>query len=192
MVWRNDQVTEEETNRIIKTLTESLAISGDVVEFGCYKGDTSLLLADVIKVTSKRLWIYDSFEGLPKKSPADMSVLGEDFKEGELVVTKREVKQRFLRSGLTVPIIKKSWFADLVDEDLPDKICFAFVDGDFYQSIADSLRLIETKMEKGGVILVHDYNNEALPGVAKAVDEWRKHKNIKFEVYRSLGSIIML
>ena len=87
-------------------------------------------------------------------------------------MTKREVKLRFLKAGLPVPVIKKAWFSDLTGEDLPEKIAFAFLDGDFYESIRDSLRLVVPRMSEGGVIVVHDYTNPALPGVKKAVDEW--------------------
>ena len=172
MAWKNDQVSEKETEFIIETARDCLEIPGDFVEMGCYKGDTSLMLAEVLKNSDKKLWIYDSFEGLPEKSKKDNSPLGEDFKKGELLVTKREVKERFLRAGLKVPMIKKAWFSELTDLDLPEKIVFCFIDGDFYESIRDSLKLVKNKMVSGGVMIVHDYNNPALPGVKKAVDEW--------------------
>lgn len=198
MAWKNDQVSVEETKKILEVARDSLEVEGDFVELGCYKGDTSLLLAEVLRDFNtkpvektvekpvKKLWIYDSFEGLPEKSVADESALGQDFKGGELLVTKREVKERFLRAGLPVPVIKKAWFKDLDEADLPDKIAFAFLDGDFYESIKDSLKLIENRMVQEGVILVHDYSNPALPGVMKAVDEWLKNKNYKLEQYESL------
>ncbi len=173
MAWKNDQVSETETENIIEIAKKCLEVPGDFVELGCYKGDTSLMLAEVVQNdASKTLFIYDSFEGLPKKSEKDNSPLGENFKEGELLVTKREVKERFLRAGLKVPVIKKAWFSDLETQDLPDKIAFAFLDGDFYESIKDSLKLVGNKMSEGGIVIVHDYNNPALPGVKKAVDEW--------------------
>ena len=172
MAWKNDQVSDSETEYIIKAATSCLETRGDFVELGCYKGDTSLLLAEILKDSEKKLWIYDSFEGLPEKSSSDESVLGENFKKGELLVTKREVKERFLRAGLKVPIIKKGWFADLTANDLPDEIAFCFLDGDFYESIKDGLKLVENKMSIGSVLIVHDYVNSALPGVRKAVDEW--------------------
>ena len=185
MSWKNDQVTEKETERILELATECLKVSGDYVEFGCYRGDTSLLLAEILRKdaisdelveksvekSAKKLWIYDSFEGLPEKSEEDESEVGKDFRQGELMVTKREVKARFLRAGLPVPIIKKAWFNELTEVDLPEKIAFAFLDGDFYESIRDSLRLVVPRMSEGGVIVVHDYTNPALPGVKKAVDE---------------------
>lgn len=186
MVWHNDQVSISETEKILSIAKECLVVEGDFVELGCYKGDTSLLLAEVLLGSDKKLWIYDSFEGLPEKSKFDVSAVGEDFKGGELFVTKREVKERFLRAGLPVPVIKKAWFNELGDGDLPGRIVFAFLDGDFYESIKDSLSLVEDKMVPGGVVVVHDYNNPALPGVARAVDEWLSSRQVKTMVYKSL------
>ncbi|MBR3252683.1 class I SAM-dependent methyltransferase [Candidatus Saccharibacteria bacterium] len=179
MVWRNDQVSEGETKYILNTARDCLGVVGDFVELGCYKGDTSIFLAEILKGSDKRFWIYDSFEGLPEKSEKDLSPLGENFKKGELLVSKREVKERFLRAGLKVPVIKKGWFADFSASDLPEKIAFCFLDGDFYESIRDGLKLVENKMSKGGVLIVHDYNNPELPGVKKAVDEWVGTRGLK-------------
>ena len=189
MPWKNDQVSELETEKIIELARNQLSCQGDFVELGCYKGDTSLLLAEVLKGTEKKLWIYDSFEGLPEKSEADESALGMNFKGGELYVTKREVKERFLRAGLPVPVIKKAWFNELLDGDLPKEITLAFLDGDFYESIRDSLKLVESKMAEGGIIVVHDYQNPALPGVAKAVEEWAREQKKTIKTYQSMAII---
>ena len=189
MVWRNDQVSESETKKILQIASECLVLDGDFVELGCYKGDTSLLLAELLKNNQKKLWIYDSFEGLPDKTSADISELGRDFKPGELAVTKREVKMRFLRAGLPVPIIKKAWFQDLGSDDLPNEIALAFLDGDFYESIKISLELVWPRMNEKGVIVIHDYSNQALPGVALAIDEWLNDKSCKVEQYQSLAII---
>lgn len=186
MTWKNDQVSEKETKIIIELAKKALRSGGDYVEMGCYKGDTALMLAEIVKGRKKKLWLYDSFEGLPEKSKEDQSALGSDFKAGELSVSKREVKARFLRAGLPVPIIKKSWFKDLKEDDLPEKIAFAFLDGDFYESIRDSLKSIESKMARGGTIVIHDYANPVLPGVSKAVDEWPIKDEYKAEINQSM------
>lgn len=191
MVWNNDQVSGLETKRIIDIARGCLCKEGDFVEFGCYKGDTSLVLAELLVGTGKKLWIYDSFEGLPEKSGQDESEIGKNFRAGELKATKRDVKLRFLKAGLPVPVIKKGWFCDLKNEDLPTKIVFAFLDGDFYDSIRESLDWVTPRMIEGGVILIHDYNNPALPGVARALNEWMSVKNIRFERYQSLGIVEM-
>ncbi len=190
------QVSDKETAVILDELRSVLGndAAGDVVEFGCYRGDTSLLIEKVLERefdNNRRLWIYDSFEGLPARTHEDASVAGDGFSEGELFVTKREVVERFKRSGLLVPKVRKGFFEDLEpgkigengevvksSNDLPDKIIFAFLDGDLYQSIKTSLELVVPRLARDeygaqcGTIIVHDYNNPQLPGVARAVDEW--------------------
>lgn len=154
-------------------LTARLGVAGDVVELGCYAGDTSLELARALLEagSQKRLWIYDSFEGLPAKTLLDNT----NFKAGDLAVSKKSVRERFLKAHLPMPIIKKAWFSDLTSQDLPDQIALAFLDGDFYESIRDSLKLVAAHMSAGGIIIVHDYTNPNLPGAARAVDEFKKN-----------------
>ena len=45
MAWKNEQVSELETAKIIELAREVISCEGDLVELGCYRGDTSLLLA---------------------------------------------------------------------------------------------------------------------------------------------------
>ena len=168
------QVSDKETE-IILELAGSAPSDGDFVEMGCYRGDTSLLLARL----GRPLWLYDSFEGLPEKTLEDTSVAGDNFKAGELLVSKAEVVLRFKKAGLKVPRIKKAFFEDLTASDLPEKIAFAFLDGDLYQSIKTSLKLVAPKMVSGGIIVVHDYNNPELPGSYKAVDEFVKQNSAR-------------
>ena len=186
MAWRNDQVSELETEKIVSLARECLNVPGDFVEMGCYKGDTSLLLAEVLEGADKQLYIYDSFEGLPSGREEDGGASDSGFVAGALSVTKREVKARFLRAGMKVPVIKKAWFNELTEADLPEEISFAFLDGDLYESIRDSLNLICGKMNRAGIIVVHDYNNPVLPGVARAVDEWLKEHPHKTSIYQSM------
>ena len=187
------QVTKAETEIILELLEKSLDKDGDVVEFGCYRGDTSVLMKRLLERNNseKILWLYDSFEGLPEKTREDASVAGDQFKAGELLVTKREVIEKFKRNGLRLPKIKKGFFENLnPEEDVPEKISFAFLDGDLYTSIKTSLKLVEKRMEKGGIIIVHDYNNPELPGSSRAVDEWlRAHPGKALEVKETLAVI---
>ncbi|MBR3204513.1 class I SAM-dependent methyltransferase [Candidatus Saccharibacteria bacterium] len=170
------QVTKQETEEIIRLANKVLLenVEGDFVEFGCYKGDTSVLLQELLEIApQKSLWLYDSFAGLPEKTPEDSSSAGDAFRSGELFVTKREVIEKFKRKNLPLPKIKKAFFSDLDPaSDLPDSISFAFLDGDLYSSIKTSLALVLPKLKEKGIIVVHDYNNPELPGVSKAVDEF--------------------
>lgn len=187
----SDQVDKREIEIIIRELQRVIDknIVGDVVEFGCYLGTTSVYLADILKQTNKEYYVYDSFAGLPEKTCEDISPLGEQFKPGELLASKKQFIKNLSQAGVPMPHIKKTWFSELKPYDIPKKISFAFLDGDYYSSIVDSLRLIEPYLTPGATIVVDDYGNAALPGVSKAVDEWlAKHPAIK-KVEQSLAII---
>jgi O-methyltransferase len=169
----SDQIELAELEIILSSLQNVLdkKVPGDIVEFGCYTGTTSLFLQRLLiaNKSSKKLYVYDSFDGLPDKSKEDQSPLGVDFKRGELRSTKAEFVHNFRKSGLPLPIIKKAWFHEVEQSEVPAKIAFAFLDGDYYKSIRSSLNLVLPAIQKGGVIIIDDYDNPALPGARRAV-----------------------
>ena len=189
----NDQFDDKELHALLRELRIIVRanIPGDIVELGCYKGLTSLRIQHVLQeyAVSKRLYIYDSFNGLPDKTANDVSPAGEQFKAGELPAQKKDVIKLFKQSSIPVPFIKKAWFNELVPDDLPALISFAFLDGDFYESVMDSLKLVWPKLSKGAVVVVDDYQNEALPGAQKAVDDWLKTHSAHLKVEASLAII---
>lgn len=167
------QISSRETEIILAELRKTQDIAGDVVEFGCYAGDTSVELARALQETpDKWLYLYDSFEGLPEKTAADQSNAGWRFQAGELKVSPDTVAHKFKKFNLPDPVIVKGWFNELTDDDLPTKISFALFDGDFYESIKTSFAKVAPRLSVGGIIVVHDYRNPALPGSAKAVNEF--------------------
>ena len=171
---RDLQIAERELKVILENLENTKDISGDVVEFGCYMGDTSVKMAEVMQDwPDKWLWLYDSFEGLPEKTAEDKSGDGWAFRPGELKANAVSVASKFKKLSLPEPVIMKAWFNELdANEDLPKQISFALLDGDYYESIKTSLNLVASKLSRGGKIIVHDYRNSALPGSAKAVNEF--------------------
>jgi O-methyltransferase len=163
---------------------------GDVVEFGCYAGTTSLFIRRLLdRYKSEKVFhVYDSFDGLPEKGKQDVNAAGVDFRRGQLYVTRKEFMQNFKAANLRPPIVHKGWFNELTEKDVPDKIAFAFLDGDFYDSILAPLKLIWPRMTKSGVILIDDYNNTALPGVERAVNDFFDPKKL-LRVEHSIGII---
>ena len=192
----SDQVNKLEVRVILRELENILyhKVRGDVVELGCYKGTTSLFLTRLMMQHSsnRKLYVYDSFEGLPPKSAEDSSTVGEQFVAGELHATKSELVRTFVKNNLPIPIIKRAWFGDLTPSDMPDTISFAFFDGDFYDSIRDSFQACGDRFSSGATIVIDDYDSEALPGAARATDEWlRRNRTVikDFHAEQSLGII---
>ncbi len=187
----SDQVDRTEITIILRELEKVLVaeIPGDVVEFGCYVGTTSVFLAKHLAHTNKKLYLYDSFEGLPSKTTEDDSPAGLQFKEGELLASKKQLILHLKQAHVPMPHITKGWFSELTEVDMPKQIAFAFLDGDYFHSIRDPLRLIEKHLVEGAVIIVDDYANEALPGAARATNQWLKSHAGSIKVEHSLAII---
>lgn len=185
----SDQVTKAELAVLLNELEGVLrnGTAGNVVELGCYKGTSALFLQRMLVGTNRQLFVYDSFEGLPSKTAADTSPLGEQYKAGELLATKAELIKNFKQAGLPLPVIHKAWFNRLQPRDLPGQIAFAYLDGDFYESIKTSLGLVWPRLASGAVVVVDDYGHQGLPGARLAVDEWLKTHPAKLRVQESLA-----
>lgn len=188
----SEQIEKQELKVILRELSGVLdkKVEGDVVEFGCYIGTTSLFLQRMITNDKRKLYVYDSFQGLPDKSTHDQSPVGQQFEAGKLAATKQELIRNFKKAGLPLPHVTKGWFTDMRTDDVPAVIAFAFLDGDYYDSVLYPLKLIWPHLSRGAVVVIDDYQNEALPGASKAVDAWLTSHSVKsFKVEQSLAII---
>jgi len=156
---------------ILKNLASVIDVPGDVVELGCNVGVTSSYLQRFIKAAGadKELFVYDSFEGLPPKTPEDGATPCE---KGHSAVSVEQFKKTFADAGVELPVINKGFFGDIPDDKYPAQVCFAFFDGDFYSSIMDSFKKVYHKLASGAVVLVHDYKWTNFPGVHKACEDF--------------------
>lgn len=156
-------------------------IEGDVVEFGCFVGESSkYLMKTLVELNSnKKLYVYDSFEGLP-----DLTKWEENsgWRAGTLKTSEEVLISNFETNGLPLPIIHKDWFSNVPQENIPEKISFAFLDGDFYNSIYDSLTKIYDKVVDGGYIFFHDYKRHDLPGVDAAIKDFLQERGLEYHV----------
>jgi O-methyltransferase len=178
----SDQVSTKDIGVIWRELEGVLAadVPGAIAEFGCYAGTASLFIRRLLderrESEAREFHVYDSFAGLPPKISADQSAGGIAFAEGKLSVSKKEFLRQFRIAHLQPPIIHKGWFEELTDADVPEQIAFAFLDGDFYNSILTSLRLVWPRLSRGGTVLIDDYQRPELPGPERAVQDFFREK----------------
>lgn len=190
----SDQIDKHEIRVLLNYLTLSIIDNeASVVEMGCYAGTTSLMIQRYLKYNDleNEFHVYDSFEGLPEKTAQDQSPAGMSFKKGELKYTKKAFINNFKKCNLQTPNIHKGWFSELSKDDIPSQIAFAFLDGDYYQSIKQSLSLIDGCLTEKSFILIDDYQSEQLPGAKKATDEWLKN-NSNFKLIKVENSVAII
>lgn len=70
-------------------------------------------------------------------------------------------------------IIKKGFFPETA-EGIDETFIFVSLDMDLYQPMLEGLRYFYPRMEKGGVILCHDYYSTTLSGVRQAFSDFEK------------------
>ena len=190
---------------IIKSIHESLKIDGDICEFGVAQGQTSLLIANELKnFSDKNLYLFDSFEGLPKPTKEDM-LINDIFKYGDIVNYEGSMKcpQKMVIKKLkkiNFPKDRYKIFKGFVDnnfdqlKNLPSKVSFAYIDFDFYEPIKIVLEFLLNKTDSGSFILVDDYDFFS-SGVKLAVDNFLERNAQIFEFFvapKSIGNFIIL
>lgn len=153
-------------------------VPGDVVELGVFVGTTSVFLHSVLSHLdpTRSLYLYDSFQGLPDPAPQDFVPAERRtiyFEKGACLATRDQLENNIRDLRNPIPIIREGWFKD---QEYPEKIAFAFLDGDIYPSIWDSLEKVYPRLSSGGTIAIHDYGWENTPGVEQACQDFLKDK----------------
>ncbi|MBG9792216.1 macrocin-O-methyltransferase [Paenibacillus dendritiformis] len=158
-------------------------VEGDFIETGVWRGGACIFMRGFLKaygITGRRVWVADSFEGLPppdvEKYPVDagLELHTVDF----LKVSMEEVARNFQKYDLLDSQVQflKGWFKDTLPSAPIDKIAIARLDGDMYSSTMDSLTNLYPKVSPGGYIIIDDY---AISNYAPAVHDFRNLHQIQ-------------
>lgn len=148
--------------------TENL--QGAICEVGVYRGGTALLIR---RTTNKNLYLFDTFEGMPKvDSDKDLHHTG-DFAD-----TSEEHVRNLLGTSnyLIFTGIYKGRFPETIPFNGDMKFSFVHIDVDIYQSVKDCLEYFYARMVKGGIICLDDVLEENCPGAAMAFNEFMADK----------------
>lgn len=165
-------------------------IPGDVVEIGCYKGETSVLIRYLMNTycPNKKYHVYDSFTGLQGNQEVDGG--HELFVDGSFSSEEENLKYIFESHSLQLPEIHKALIQDLKPEDLPNKISFAFLDLDLYEPTLRALELVWPKLNAGSCLIIDDYNYDPCPGINVAVNEFFSEKKANIRTPCQMTALI--
>ena len=156
-------------------------VPGDFVECGVWRGGCSILLRGVIaalKDERRRVWLFDSFEGLPK--PEVVQDANDKLWEYSYFrVPREQVEENFRLFGLLDHRVKfvKGWFRNTLPGSEVSKISILRLDGDMYDSTMVSLVNLYPRIQPGGYIVIDDYG--ALEPCRRAVTDYRDENKIE-------------
>ncbi|GAA1029423.1 hypothetical protein GCM10009557_17840 [Virgisporangium ochraceum] len=155
------------------------SVAGVVVELGCFRGAMSVWMRAVLDDagdTDREIWVFDSFRGLPEPGEHDSDHLG----AGEIATTVPDFLATHDKWQLRYPVIHEGWFEETLPRALTQPIAFAYLDGDFYDSILVSLEHTVPLLSRKGALIIDDYADvernprawNGLPGVKRASDHY--------------------
>lgn len=142
-------------------------VDGEIAEVGSYKGGSAKIICEA--KGRKALYLFDTFEGLPALSRFDNP---KQFHVGQFDESFDNVKEylkRYKNVYATKGIFPKT---SLIIRN--KRFSFVHLDLDIYKSTYDALNFFYPRMNRGGIIISHDYVNA--PGVNKAVKQFFKDK----------------
>ena len=157
---------DEEKYTLYSCMKATSTLNGNIAEVGVYKGGSAKILCETKNL--KKLYLFDTFEGLPQTSKNDF------VKKGWLSDTSLELVKDYLSKYDNVFFYKGS-FPITAESLMNENFCFVHIDTDLYQSTIDSLTFFWPRMVEGGRIICHDYNASDVGGVRKAFQEFSKN-----------------
>lgn len=168
-------------------------VDGDLIECGVAMGSQigafQLALQEKGQIEKRKIWAFDSFQGIPMAGEFDTEQAG----IGEITHDKfapieerlvssgvtshslQSVKNNFAQWGLTTSNVEfiEGWFQHTIEETSKkiESVSILRLDGDLYESTLICLEHLYPKVVKGGIVIIDDY---ALTGCKIAVEHYFK------------------
>jgi hypothetical protein len=176
----------------------TLQVPGDFVECGVWRGGASFLMAELLRqagVSDRRVWLFDSFEGLPPPTEPDgaraLAYTGDranPWYHDNCRASLEEVQGSVDALGLARwTRLVKGWF----EETLPlhreriGPIALLRIDGDWYSSVRCCLDNLYDQVVDGGLVILDDYY--AWDGCAVATHEFLGSRRLAHRIESVVG-----
>ncbi len=155
------------------------SVPGCLAELGVFQGTFAALVNDMLP--DRPLYLFDTFDGFDKRDveyELENSMLnaGRADEIGRMDETFKRTSLDMVLSRMRSPgacVIKQGYFPETA-ADIGEDITFAFVsiDTDLYAPTYEGLKFFYPRLNRGGYIMIHDYNYYSCDGVKQAVDRF--------------------
>lgn len=179
-------------------------IGGDFIECGVYKGGNTMLMALTLLArgeTDRKIYCYDTFEGMIQPTDSDYSVVHGTKAIYEWKRQKKEDHNTWCYSPLSEVtramystgypkeniIFVKGKVEETIPATMPSSVALLRLDTDWYESTKHELQHLYPALVHRGVLIIDDYGTWA--GSKKAVDEYFADTPILLNVMDTTGRI---
>lgn len=163
-------------------------ISGDFVECGVWRGGSVMAMSLRLiqhEVYDRKIWMYDTFQGMTPPTKEDVEALGGTSAQTLLdstaiadgnnvwcVADQEDVRRNVESTNYPSPnyVYVKGDVALTLQERFPEKIALLRLDTDWFESTKAELEVLYPRLVPGGVCILDDYGHWA--GARKAVDDY--------------------
>ena len=160
-------------------LESALALDGDAIECGVYRGASIVRLAWTLKehAPHKTLFGLDSFQGFPAESVdacdvgPQRTLTGIKGKFRFCADTPERLTRIFQTYDVRAELVP-GYFADTLPRFAGHRFCFVHLDVDLYASYKECLEALYDRLTPGGVIVFDEWNYEEWPGSTRAIKEF--------------------
>lgn len=168
---------------IVEQIIEN-SIEGDILEAGNWRGGSMLYAKGILqayRVYNKEMWMFDTFCGFPKNitvnSPSEKNLFIGGFANLMRSNSVQQVKALFEVYNLSKGVnLIAGLFQDTIPKTKIPKLSYLRLDADSYANTKYLLESFYDKLNVNGYIEFDDYGS--YPGCKKAVDEFRRNRNI--------------
>lgn len=153
-------------------------VKGNVAELGVFRGAFSKMIN--LKFPNKMLYMFDTFESFDREEfekEVNLKRVPDTFYE-----TFKQTDENYVLSIMPYPDkckICKGFFPKTTKGVEEEKFAFVSIDVDFEQSIFEGLKFFYPRLNNGGMIFIHDYNNRYLEGVKIAIHRYENEIGVK-------------
>lgn len=171
----------------VRYLTRN-GIQGDFVECGVWRGGgimAMMLMLRDLDEQSRRVWLYDTFEGMTAPSNADIEIASGTTASQLLKATnsrteklvwayspRAEVESNIRTTGYPAEMVNicEGDVAQTLLDDVPEQIALLRLDTDWYESTLVELEILFPRLAPGGICIIDDYGHWR--GSRQAADEY--------------------
>ena len=181
----------ENLYRLVQT-ANAQGLAGDIVECGVWNGGSAAIMGaacceDPRYASARRIWLFDSFQGLPAPGTRDGETEKKAFFKGWNKGDTNNVRRVFKKVGFpnTQISIVPGWFDATLNAAAVDRIAVLHVDADWYDSVKLVLEAFYDRVVPGGFLVFDDYG--LWQGCRQAVTDFFVERNIDGAIIRRAG-----